>query len=136
MKAWLWRKYECGLPAVIFSGQPWEELEDKLVVWPALDCVQWPGLNRWQGLHSSFFGFASRGLAAPHACVYSATGVVQQLEAGLLSRSWVEGVDAAERCDWLIGNLLGVWMGEKTPYLMTECEDLLDVFLPRVSDFK
>jgi hypothetical protein len=134
MKAWLWRKYELGRPAKVFARQPWSELEDGLIIWPAIEEGQWPELNRWQGLDNAFFGFASLGLAAPHACVYLATNVLSAADNGLLAKTWTDGADAAERYEWLTGNILGIWMGEKTPYLLTENSDFIKIF-QRQPDF-
>ncbi len=128
MSAYLWRKYECGVPARVYTGQVVEELEHGLLIWPGVDQGQHPKLNRWQNLGPAFFGFVSRGMAPPHACVYLAAKVREIAEGGLVHKTWIEGADAAAVYDWMVGNLVGVWMGDKTPYLMTEDSELWSVF--------
>jgi hypothetical protein len=51
---------------------------------------------------------------------------VELLGRKLVARSWVDGIDAAEICEFMSLNLLGVWFGEKTPYLVSTSPNMYD----------
>lgn len=122
-----WRKYECGRP--VYDFQPPVD-ERQLILWPAAPGSQLPELNRWEGLRRAFIGFVSLGLAAPHACAYSAATALEVISQEILARTWMEGPDAADAYEYLTGNLLGVWLGDRTPYLITngpELEEILKI---------
>lgn len=69
-------------------------------------------------------GFVSYGIEAPHACAYDARKVFQISGESILAKTWLTGVDAAEVWEFVCGNLLGIWLGEKTPYLVHDRADL------------
>lgn len=122
-----WRKYDCGV--ALHRYQPKDLLEDhhQLILWPAAVAGQHPGLNRWAGLGPALIGFVSHGLAAPHACAYSATQALELIGTTILSRTWMQAPDAADAYEYLLSNLMGVWMGEKTPYFVTPSAELEEI---------
>lgn len=120
--AWLWRKYELGYPARYFDG----DTPDGLTLWPVVDGGQYPHLNRWESLAGAFEGFVSVGLEKPHACAYSMGKTVEIISKNLVARTWVDGIDAAEIYEFMTLNLLGVWFGSKTPYLVSSTPNLYD----------
>lgn len=120
--AFAWRKYECPAEVHIFQGCA-DPGYTGYVLWPSAGIWKYPHLARWDGLQGAFTGFVSRGFGPPIATAYSLDGVFENLKAGeLLSRTWNAGADAAEFTEFVVYNLLGVWMGDKTPFLIsTSC---------------
>lgn len=90
------------------------------ILWPALDCWQYPKLRRWDKLGPAFLGFVSQGLSTPHACVYSAKTALRIVREDILARSWIDSADLAEAYEYVTDYFVGVWMGNHTPYLWTE----------------
>jgi hypothetical protein len=115
-----WRKYEC--PAPLFrhnGGQPDPSCREYLL-WPTADNGRHRRLTRWDGLDEAFLGFVSRGFGPAIAVAYSADAVFRILTAGdILTRAWFPAVDAADAVEFVRGNLLGVWMGDRTPFLVS-----------------
>lgn len=123
-EAFGWRKYECPVPLSIFSGDDIDLSHRGYLLWYCKDAGQYPHLNRWQDMEGAFLGFVSRGHGPPIACAYSITQIGDMLSKGeLMSRHWIPGADAAEAVDFITKFLLGVWMGEKTPFLVSVSDD-------------
>lgn len=122
-----WRKYECGVPLHVYQPGDLMSPSDGLILWPAAVGSQLPKLNRWERLGGALVGFVSIGLARPHACVYSARAALGIISNDILSRTWIDGADAAEAYEYLLSNLLGVWLGNRTPYFTTPTSRLEDI---------
>lgn len=122
-----WRKYECGVPVYRYADGDQFTASSKLILWPTAVGLQFPRLNRWEKLDSALMGFISVGLAEPHACAYSASAVLRLVGERLMARTWIDGADAAEAYEYMLGNLLGVWLGNRTPYLVSATADLTDI---------
>lgn len=124
-----WRKYDCGVPLFRFQGPAAPALlaRDQLVLWCASDEGQHPHLNRWEGLGKAFVGFVSKGLLPPTACAYDARSALEILFSEVLARTWIPGADEVQAYEYLVQHLLGVWMGEKTPFLVTPTSVLEDI---------
>ena len=115
-----WRKYECPAPLFRYVGGPPDPGCSEYLLWTAVDAGRCKGLSRWAGLDDAFLGFVSRGFGPLTACAYAADSVFKILAAGdILTRSWIPGSDAAEAVEFVRGNLLGVWMGPHTPFLVS-----------------
>lgn len=125
--AYAWRKYQCAVPVYRWSATAAAEHPRALYLWPAADDNQHPRLNRWEKLEPAFVGFISIGEAAPSACAYSARGALESIRSSILYPQWAgRGADAASCYEYMLHNLLGVWMGEATPFLLHDTEVLTD----------
>lgn len=123
----LWRRYETGVEVFEYSAEMLcPECQD-LVLWYSLPTNQYPQLNRWEGLDAAFIGFVSRGLAAPHACVYEAEAALRLIHSEHLGRTWIRGADAAASYNHLLASFIGVWLGNKTPYFFTKHAEFSDI---------
>ena len=121
--AWAWRRYQLGVPV-------WEPTMDSakpgcLTFWASADHKQQPSLNRWENLEPSFAGFVGDGVNV--ACAYWVSSILRQLKDGdLVFRTWNSATDAAEAVEFIEQQLLGVWFGEKTPFLLTDTPQFLE----------
>jgi hypothetical protein len=120
---YLWRRYEMGVP-VCMPAWPMSPKFRGYVLWPAVDTGQLPALNRWDRLAGAFAGFVASSWGEPRACAYDLQAVLRLLQNEVVGRVWIPGADAAEVVEYLFGNLLGVWMGEKTPFMLSSAETL------------
>jgi hypothetical protein len=115
--AWGWRKYQAGVPVWDTSMVP--ASDGHLMLWTAEDHGQLPHLNRWENMEVAFAGFVGNG-GGTLACAYWLAGVMKLLKDGdLMLRTWNSAVDVAEAVEFIEYNLLGVWFGDKTPFLLT-----------------
>jgi hypothetical protein len=90
-----------------------------------LDHKQLPDLNRWENLEPSFAGFVGDGCNM--ACAYWLSSILKQLKGGdLVFRTWLTASDAAEAVEFVEQQLLGVWFGEKIPYILTPGPSFLE----------
>lgn len=124
---YVWRKYEIGVPIFDFNRDLLDPSFRGLVIWHSGSELAYPKLNRWEGLHPAFLGFVSRGLDAPHACVYDASKAIEIMGREYLAKTWIPGADAAEAYGHFLSHFLGVWMGEKTPYFWHSSPRLLEI---------
>lgn len=114
--AWAWRRYQLGVPVRYVGMEPLPP--GSLGFWPSPDHNQLPSLNRWENLEPSFAGFVGDGTNM--ACAYWLSSILKQLKGGdLVFRTWLTASDAAEAVEFVEQQLLGVWFGEKTPYILT-----------------
>jgi hypothetical protein len=113
---WAWRKYQLGVPAYHASmvADP-----SRLFFRAAQDAGQLPECNRWEGLEVAFAGFVGRGGAV--ATAYWLSDILKLLQSGdLIFRTWHPAVDFVNY------QFLGVWFGEKTPFILTHQPEFLD----------
>jgi hypothetical protein len=97
----------------------------RLTFWASVDHKQQPSLNRWENLEPSFAGFVGEG--GNMACAYWLSGILRQLKEGdLVFRTWNSAADAAEAVEFVEQQLLGVWFGEKTPFILTDSPQFLE----------
>lgn len=120
--AWAWRRYQLGVPVWTPTLEPLPP--GCLGFWPSLEYKQLPKLNRWENLEASFAGFVGDG--SNMACAYWLPAILKQLKEGdLVFRTWLTAADAAEAVEFIEQQLLGVWFGEKTPFLLTPGPEFL-----------
>lgn len=117
--AFLWRKYEMGVPVRIF--QPGDK--DGYFLWVNDDPKHLPQLRGWENLAGGQAGFISEGLERCHARAYSLEDAMTWLWA-THCREFNTGVDAADFGELVRIYLLGVWFGEDTPYFISTDSDL------------
>lgn len=115
--AWAWRKYQAGLP--VWDPTMLPASDGRLMLWRTTDYGQLPHLNRWENMESAFAGFVGNG-GGTLASAYWLGGIMKLLKEGeLMSRTWNSAVDLAEAVEFVEYNLLGVWFGDKTPFVLT-----------------
>ncbi len=119
-EAYGWRKYECPVPIGRHTGGEIDISHDGYLIWYGQDHGQYKHLNRWMSMEDAFLGFISRGYGPPIAVAYSIDKVAGLLAtSALMSRLWIPGADAAEAVEFISQCIAGVWMGEKTPFLIS-----------------
>lgn len=115
-----WRKYDCPVPLYRHGGGAPDPACRAYLLWPGPDEGRCRQLRRWEGLAPAYLGVISHGYGPPVAVAYAAGTVFQLLAEGkLLTRSWIPAADAAEAVEFVRHNLLGVWMGGHTPFLVS-----------------
>lgn len=122
-----WRKYDVARPVYGYEPDLLDPGFRGLVLWHGVSTREYPRLNRWEKLDAAFMGFMSRGIDAPHACVYDAGKAIEIMSREHLAKTWIPGADAAEAYEHFCANFLGVWMGEKTPYFFHPTVRLVEI---------
>jgi hypothetical protein len=113
----LWRKMEDGVPVHrIALAKP--HLDEMYFVDTRPDPKSWPELMRWAQLDDAHMGFISRGCRRPHAVVYNLE-TVENIVSRLVGGSSFIPDDEYQIRLFIRTNILGVWAGEKTPYLFS-----------------
>lgn len=118
-----WRRYEVQVP---LYTPPLGGLLDpeRRCFYPSADEGQYPKLSRWDELLApAFRGFVAYGGEPPHATAYDYESALE-LMGGMISPTYNEFADAVNRRELVATQLLGVWFGEKTPYLVYKTEVL------------
>lgn len=110
---WLWRRYERGVKTSAAGTR----------FWPCEDSPTGPKVIRWGKLAPAFAGLVSRGMGGAHAAAYW-LGPSLEIIARDFQREFHEQIDLIEFTEFAERNLLDLWAGDRTPYFVTETEDL------------
>jgi len=109
---WLWRRYERGV----------RTSETGTRFWPSEDSGKLKAI-RWSKLAPAFAGLVSRGMGGAHAVAYW-LGPSLDIIAKDFQREFHDQIDMIEFTEFAERNLLDLWAGDRTPYFVTETEDL------------
>ncbi len=63
----------------------------------------------------------------PRACVYDGRLVYRIAAERLVARCWIPAVDTVEAYEFVADHFVGVWFGNRTPYLWTSTPDLCEI---------